>query len=176
MRYGHSIKETEGYQEWALCQFITAVQRKVGIHLEKLSIGMQRSCPIAPGKPSLRNFKQVQSLELPLDTVICGFTAAELADYETLHSESLLGDIVPPSVSELSLFSHSKQHHDKALDILFRDFATRKHLQTPLLEKICVIYPNDANDLFKAQLATLAAETEKAGVALNLTTYSSRKA
>lgn len=136
LRYGHSTKDSEGYRDWDLCQFITAVQREVGNHLEKLSIAMERSCSIAPGKPSLRNFKQLQSLELPLDTVICGFTAAELADHETLYSESILGDIVPPSVSELSFVSHRKQHHDKALNLLFRDFATQKHTRTPLLKEI----------------------------------------
>lgn len=175
---GHSTKDSEGCQDWVMCQFTTAVQREVGNHFEELSIAMERSCSIAPGKPSLRNFKnknKIQSLELPIDTVICGFTAAELADYEPLYSESILGDIILPSVSELSLLLHRKKHHDKALDLLFRDFATQKHLRMPLLKEIRLIYPNDADDLFKAQFTNLVAETE-VGVALNLTIYSYREA
>lgn len=170
LTYWHSTRASMGHQDWDLCGLIAAVQHEVGSHLEKLSaITTERRCFISPGKPYLRGFQRLQSLELPLDIVVCGLKAAELAGHGSLDSGSLLGDLIPTSVSELSLFSPGKTPHDKALGLLFHDFATQKQLQKLNLKEICLTCPSDADDLYKAQCMNLAAETQKVGVDLVLT-------
>lgn len=129
LTYWHSTKDSVGRQDWDLCGFITAVQREVGSHLENLStITTELRCLISPGRPYLLHFQCLQSLELPLDFVICGLKTTELAYYRSLDSSSLLGDLVPASVSHLFLFSPGKSPHDNTFDLLFRDFATQKHM------------------------------------------------
>lgn len=86
-----------------------------------------------------------------------------------MDSGSLLGDLIPASVSELSLFSPGKTPHDKALGLLFHDFATQKQLLKLNLKEIYLTCPGDADDLYKAQCTNLVAETEKVGVDLVLT-------
>ena len=172
LTYWHSPRNNEGRQDWDLCRFIMAVQHEVGNHLEKLSaipVVWKPRCSITPGKPLLRGFQRLQSLELPLEIVICGLTATELAEHESSNFQSLLSDLVPASVSQLSLFSRGKHTHRRALDLLFRDFASRKYLQTPALKAIRLTCPDDADDSYKSQCTKLAAELDKANVALELT-------
>ena len=81
----------------------------------------------------------------------------------------LHGSIIPgASVSKLTLVSHGKSQHEKALDALFCDLAAKKDNQVPALEKIYLSCPRDADSLYKEQCEKLAAETEKAGVLLHL--------
>ena len=170
LTYWHSTRASMGHQDWDLCGLIAAVEREVGGHLEKFSaITTERRCVISAGKPYLRRFQRLQSLELSLDIVIGGLKAAELAGHGPLDSGSLLGDLIPASVSELSLFSPGKTPHDKALGLLFHDFATQKQLLKLNLKEIYLTCPGDADDSYKAQCTNLAAETEKVGVDLVLT-------
>lgn len=170
LMYWHSTNGGVGHQDWDLCAFIAAVQREVGSHLENLcAITTELRGSVSPGKPNLRHFQRLQCLELPLDIVIGGLKAAELTENKSSDSNSLLGDLVPASVTQLSLFSPGKSPHDKALELLFRDFATQKRLWTPNLKEIRLTCPDDADDLYKAQCTSLAAETKRAGVALELT-------
>lgn len=101
---------------------------------------------------------------MPLDIVLYGLKAVDPADHGLLDSKSLLSDIVPASVSVLSLFSPGKSPYEKALGLLFCDFASQKQLQTPNLKDIFLTCPDGADDLYKAQCANLVAETERAGV------------
>lgn len=167
--YLHSIKANGGHQVWDLCGFIAAVQREVGSHLEHLcAITLELRCLISPGKPYLRGFQRLRSLVLPLDIVLCNLKAADPADDGSLGSNSILGDIVPASLSVLTLLSPGKSPHDKALELLFRDFASQKQFQTPNLKKISLTCPDDADDLYKAQCANLAVGAKRAGVDLTL--------
>ncbi|KAJ5201434.1 uncharacterized protein N7498_006097 [Penicillium cinerascens] len=165
LTYWHLPRNSKGHQDWDLCRFIIAVHHKVGNHLEKLSaipVIWKPRCSITPWQAITR----LQSLELPLEVVICSLAAAELAEPESSNFESLLGDLVPASVSQLSLFSRGKHPHKRAVDLLFREFASRKHLQTPALKEIRLTCPDDADDSYKSQCAKLAAEMDKANVAL----------
>lgn len=172
LTYWHSTKDSMGHQDWDLCGFIAAVRCEIGSHLENLSaITTELSCSISPGKLCLRGFQRLQSLELPLEIVICGLKAAELEGHGSLDPKSLLGDLVPPSVARLSLFSPGKTPHDKALSLLFHDFATQKQVQMLSVKEISLTCPSDADDLYKAQCMNLTAETEKVGVVLVLTEY-----
>ncbi|KAJ6047949.1 uncharacterized protein N7446_011134 [Penicillium canescens] len=169
LTYWHSTKANGGHQDWDLCKFIAAVQYEVGNHLEHLcAITLELRCLITPGKPYLRGFQRLESLELPLDIVLCNLEAAHPADHRSLDSNSLLGNIIPASVSVLSLLSPGKSPHDKALELLFRDFANQKQFQTPNLKEISLTCPNDADDLYKVQCANLAAEAKRAGTDLTI--------
>ncbi|KAJ5396813.1 hypothetical protein N7509_004926 [Penicillium cosmopolitanum] len=173
LTYWHSTEANGGYRDWDLCRFIAGVQHEVGSHLEHLcAVTLELRCLITPGKPCLRGFQRLESLELPLDIVLCNFEAAHPADHpadhESMDSNSLIGDIVPASVSVLSLLSPGKSPHDKALELLFRNFASQKQFYTPNLKKILLTCPYDADELYKAQCANLAAEAKRAGVDFGL--------
>ena len=136
---------------------------------------------IAPGKASMRGFPCLRQLEFPLEIVMCNVTAAACQDStpnDTLVAGSsdhksdrvalLIGDLVPASVSVLSLISHGTDHHDKALDVMFRDFAARKEITLPALTDIHLICPDGADDAYKDHCTRLLVETQKAGVVLHL--------
>lgn len=159
LTYSHKAGRNVGFQDWDLCQFIMAIENEVGGHLEELSIRIgELHGSIVPGKVSICGFQNLQKLE-----PMCNLTSAASASHELL-----LSDLIPASVSKLSLVSHGKSHHEKALDALFCDLAARKDDQVPALEKIYLSYPRDADSLYKEQCEKLAAETEKAGVLLHL--------
>lgn len=117
----------------------------------------------------MHDFQQLQKLELPLEIAMCVLTASASADHELDLdcSESLLGDIVPASVSQLSLISHGTGQHGKALDIMFHDFAIKEASQVPDLKEIHLSCPSKADHLSKEHFAKLAMEAEKVGVALH---------
>ena len=164
LMYSHKAEGNASFQDWDLCQFVMAIENEVVSHLEELSINiseLHRS--IVPKKISMYGFQNLQKLELPLEAAMCNLTSAASASCELL-----LSDLVPASVSKLSLVSHGKNHHEKALDTLFCDLAARKDDQVPALEKIYLSCPRDADSLYKEQCEKLAAETKKAGILLCL--------
>lgn len=164
LMYSHKAGGNAGFQDWDLCQFIMAIENEVGSHLKELSISISElHGSIVPGKISMCGFQNLQKLELPLEAAMCNLTSAASTSHELL-----LSDLIPASVSKLSLVSHGKNHHEKALDALFCDLAARKDDQVPALEKIYLSCPRDADSLYKEQCEKLAAETEKAGILLCL--------
>ncbi len=80
----------------------------------------------------------------------------------------IIGELVPASVSQLSLISRGTDGHEKVLERMFRDFAAKKDSQLPALRKIHLSCPGDADDAYEEQCARLLAETEKVGVVLQL--------
>ena len=174
LRYSHSTKENCGPQDWDLCRFVTAIEREVGSHLVELSVSIRElRGSLAPGKASMRGFQRLQKLEFPLEIAMCNLTAAASTDHELDYSESFIGDLIPASVSQLSLISRGTDHHEKALDVMFRDFATKKDSQVPALKEIHLSCPAGADDAYKEQCAKLTAETEKVGVVLRLKAWPS---
>ena len=182
LKYSHSTKHNASIQCWDICKFIAAIERQVGTHLVELSISIEKPFgSIAPGKVSMRRFLCLRQLEFPLEIMICNITAA--ACRVSTPSDSLvgsssdhgpdcdtlfIGDLVPVSVSVLSLISHGTDRHDKALDVMFRDFAPRKKTTLPALKEINLVCPNGADDAFKDHCTRLLAETQKVGVDLRL--------
>lgn len=183
LKYSHSTNGNNRRQSWDICKFVTAIEREIGSQLEKLSISIVRlSGLIAPGEATMRNFKRLRKLEFPLDIAICNITAAarrvatsneespigvstnhELDDCEPLF----IGDLVPASVSRLSLISRGSDNDGKALDLMFRNFAAKKIAQLPALEKIHLSFHPFANDAYKNQCARLLAATEGGGIVLD---------
>ena len=189
LQYSHSTKGNGGPHDgdWDICKFVTAIEREAGSHLEELSVSIRElRGSIAPGRVSMRGFQRLRKLELPLEIAICNITAAaacraaptpneslvvgdDSMDHHTLDDdETFVGDLVPASVSQLSLISCGKDDHAKALDVMFRHFAARKESTLPALEEIYLSCPASADDAYKGQCARLLAETEKAGVVLHL--------
>lgn len=169
LTYSHSTKENCSPQDWDICRFITAIEREVGSHLAELSISIpELRGSIAPGKASMRGFQQLQKLEFPLEIAMRNLTAATSTDHELDYSELFIGGLVPASVSQLSLISGGTDQHEKALEVMFRNFATKKGSEMPALKEIYLSCFVNADDAYKEQCVKLAAETKKVGVVLRL--------
>ncbi|MCJ1271614.1 hypothetical protein MMC22_011516, partial [Lobaria immixta] len=182
LRYSHSTKGNDDSQDWNICKFVTAIEREAGNHLVELSVTIREiRGSIAPGKASMRGFQRLRRLELPLEIALCNIAAAtsqiatpkeslvrSSTDHELEYYESFIGDLVPASVSQLSLISRGTDHHEKALDLMFRHFAAKKDGQLPALKEIHLSCPVSADNAYKDQCARLLAETKKVGVVLHL--------
>ena len=194
LRYSHSTKGSDGTRngDWNICKFLTAIERAAGSHLEEISVSIRElRGSITPGRVSMRGFQRLRKLELPLETPMCNITAAAASQAATTPNHSLvigdgsaecheldndepsIGDLVPASVSQLSLISCGTDDHAKALDVMFRHFAARKESTLPALEEIQLSCPASADDAYKEQCARLRGETEKAGVVLHLNPWPS---
>ncbi|KAI0413511.1 hypothetical protein F5X98DRAFT_366476 [Xylaria grammica] len=76
--YSHTLGMRVDTQGWDLCRFVAAIGRKVGSHLERLSIGIRdRHAPVLPGKASMRDFRRLQRLEIPLELALCSIHECE---------------------------------------------------------------------------------------------------
>jgi len=180
LKYSHSTKRDGDHQDWDICKFVTAIEREAGSYLEELSISIRElRGSITPGKASMRGFQRLRKLEFPLDIAMCNVidaasqvtTSNEGLPHQGLDkSEQFIGDLVPASVTQLSLISSGTDKHEKALKIMFRDFVAKKGSLLPVLKEIhlsCPISPS-ADNAYKEECAKLVAETNEAGVVLHL--------
>ena len=182
LRYSHLTKGNGGPHCWNICKFVTAIGREAGSHLVELSISFyEPSGSIAPGKASMRHFHHLRKLEFPLEIALCNIDAAASraaapneslvagsTDQQLDHCEPFIGDLVPASVSQLSLISSGTDHHAKVLDLMFRKFAAMKDSQLPALKEIYLSCPTSADQAYKDQCLRLLAEAEKVGVTVHL--------
>lgn len=177
LRYSHLTKAHSGPPEWNICRFITAIGRAVGGHLEELSVFIRDlRGPIAPGKVSMRGFERLRKLEFPLEIAACNITAATPnrplmigggstdEHHELDDDKPFISDLVPASVSRLSLFSGGTDDRAKTLDVMFRHFTIKRESMLPALKEIRMSCPTSADDAYKEQYARLLAETVKVGV------------
>ncbi|KAL8740495.1 MAG: hypothetical protein Q9190_006812 [Brigantiaea leucoxantha] len=186
--YSHS---TKGYSyartevvDWNLCKFVMAIEQAVAGHLEELGISIDElTGSITPGTVSLRGFQRLRKLELPLELFTCTIAAAatprmsnKSSVLSNISSESQqsddgvtrIGDLLPASVSELSLRSEGWVDHPKALEEMFQDFATLKEAALPALKNMQLSCIDSADEAYKKQCDKLSTEMEKAGVHLKL--------
>jgi len=160
-RYSHSTKAYSGPLEWIICRFLAAIERKVGSHLEQLSIFIHElRGSLAPDRVSMRGFKRLQKLEFPLEIAVCNMTSATASrdaappnislifegvltdEHHELNDDALfISDLVPVSVSQLSLISRGTVDHAQALDMMFRHFAVKKESTFAALKKIYLCCP-----------------------------------
>ena len=178
LTYSHSTKSIDGPhdRDWDICKFVTAVEREVGAHLVELSVSIcEPRGSISPGEASMREFQRLQKLEFPLELAACSTTStASSAEDSTMDVElgprepSTIGDLVPASVSQLSLISRGTDGHEKILEKMFHDFAAKKDSQLPALKEIHLSCPAGADDAYKEQCTSLLAVTEQVGVVLRL--------
>ena len=173
-KYEHSTKSVAP-QDWDVCRFISAIECQVGNHLTELSIPLRESSECTSlGKISFRGFSCLRQLEFPLQIVIYNLKA--IADQGSTNDESqadndalFLGDLIPASVSILALFSNGADNHDKALDVVFKDFAAKKETTLPNLKEIYLMCPDDGDVAYKDRCTMLLAEIPKTGVMVYLT-------
>ena len=166
LQYSHMSKENFNSQPWSICDFVTAIEREAGSHLEELSISsLSSSGPFVPVRISMSGFQRLRKLELPLD-IIANFTDDDMND-----NKPFIDDLIPTSVSELSLISDGRNDHANILEVIFRNFAVRKKQKKSTLsalKRIVLSCLDNASDAYKTQCDHVLAETKKAGIALRL--------
>jgi len=181
--YSHTTSSIDGfrYHKWDICKFVTAIERVAGSHLVELLVSIYTlRGSVAPGKASMRNFQRLQRLEFPLEIASCNMVAAatsveglQINQEVDLPEPFIFGDLVPASVSQLSLLSRGTNGHVEALERLFRGFVANKESQLPALGEIYLSCPVGADDAYKEQGANLVAYTKKVGVIMQLELRSS---
>lgn len=160
-------------QDWDVCRLVTAIEREAGRCLESLVI--REFCgSLAPGRLSRRGFQRLRKLHLPLEIAECNLATDESARHKELTDKELgelhrLTDIlVPASVSELSLHSRDPDRHEKALRVIFYDFASRKDDWVPVLEVIRLSPVPKEDGAYKDECGRLQVEMIAAGMTLHL--------
>ena len=159
-----------GYpRAWGLCKMIEEIERGVGSHLEELYMfyeskdtmdadtGEELNETLAPGKASLHGFQKIRRLQLPLEIAICNLNSA------TADCPASLIDIIPASVSHLSLVSYGTDGEAKALELFFRAFLRS---QVPCLQEFHLFLPGDATELYKQSWAKVSKKIGNAGILL----------
>ncbi|EPE30323.1 F-box protein [Glarea lozoyensis ATCC 20868] len=184
--YGHSSRYDRYGKEWDLCNFVTAIEREVGNHLEVLSIRvLNPRAELSPGVISLSGFQQLRKLQVPLEVVSCYTYMLSLHEdeIETENNEPVLSvlDFLPPSITHLSIISHdlkpAEEHPSyveyrtgpgdaRNLRCLFGGFAAKKPVKLPVLEEVNVVCTALACDWYKQECEKLAMECQKSGTVL----------
>ena len=180
------------HKYWDICKFIAAIEREAGSRLEELFVVLWKDrwerrppTPILPGKVSMQGFERLRKLEFPVEIAMCSVDVAVAAARDAMPSEFMVGafadeipdgdtlisDLVPASVSQLSLVLSRQDNHEKALDAMFRDFAAKQRTRLRALQAIYLTVDRLSN-LKKAYAPyeRLRVETEKAFVDLHCST------
>ncbi|KAI2626604.1 F-box domain protein [Hypoxylon sp. NC1633] len=157
-RHSHANRPYRPAQDWDICKFVATIEREVGSHLEELSISVSESQgSILPGKASMRGFPRLRKLGFPLEIAMCNARDAAsrfqtpiegLTEEQLDKSGILIGDLVPLSVTKLSLLSKGTNGHEMALKAIFSNFAAKKASQLPNLEEINISCPWEAEDSY----------------------------
>lgn len=129
-KYSHQSKEDNNLKAWDIFKFVTAIEREVGNHLERLSVSIQKlQKPLPLGEISLSGFQRLQSLELPLEITTCDTRFSTLMDRKTqASSQPFRCDFVPATVTRLALLSGGNYDHRPVVNVLFDKLATKKEL------------------------------------------------
>lgn len=168
-------------QDCDLGQFVTAIEHEAGDFLEELVINLwSPDETITPGNVSLRGFQRPRTLEFSFEMVVriladaspqFSTTTETLTDQEVSKLQKLTDNLVPASVSTLSLQSEGTNQDAKALQIIFFDYVARKDAWVPALEDIYLSYPWEADtnsdDAYTEECIRPTTETMKAGVVLH---------
>ena len=156
-------------QVWDICKVVEQVEQGVGSHLEELYMLYESKIVVdmdtdeetvislAPGKASLYGFQRLQRLQLPLEIAACNLNAT------TADCPVSLIDLVPASVSHLSLVSYGTDEEAKALESLFGTFSRS---QMPSLQEVHLHIPASATELYKENWASVSTKMQKAGILL----------
>ncbi|KAK7734682.1 hypothetical protein SLS53_007785 [Cytospora paraplurivora] len=178
LSYEYCLGEED--QDWDIGQFVTAIENEAGGFLEELSINIwSLDKTITPGNASLRGLQRLRTLEFTLDMVVriladaspkfstCT-TTETLTDQEISKLQKLTDNLVPASVSRLSLQGDCERQNEKALQIMFSDFVARKNAWVPALETIYLAADEwAADDAYREECLRLNAKTKEAGVVLH---------
>ena len=139
-------------------------------------------------------FKRLRKLEFGMELVVSNIKAIQpsraplpqhLFNFEGLMQDpkrpldSLLGQLVPPSVLELSILAYPlcrslDPDHVSGLQAMFHDFSRRRQ-QVPKLEQIHLDCSVHATEDYKKECAKIRLKTHIAGVKLRLRISASPK-
>ncbi|KAI0521718.1 F-box domain protein [Xylaria bambusicola] len=166
-----SLPETEDF-----CGLVAVIESKVGNQLEELYFyGLERD-GFKPGQASLHGFQRLLTLRCPLKLAISRTNKAlprPLKDTDSLKGseseviEPSISDLIPDSVTTLSLLTDNEEHYRMALDILFSDVVVKEGSKLPFLKKISIYFRWDGSvDVEEAK--RLEAKALEAGVLLHL--------
>ncbi|KUJ14350.1 uncharacterized protein LY89DRAFT_671708 [Mollisia scopiformis] len=170
LKYSHFKADS---RDWNICKFVTAIGREAGDHLIELSVSIwEVRGKIIPGKASMHDFRCLQRLQLPFELVMCNVYAAAcearvgyIADRQLDYFGSFVSDLIPISVSHLSLLAGKTEEHENALERMFRHFQAKKDTQFPALKELHLSYSSPAD---KDERARLLKGIKKVGVSLHL--------
>ncbi|TVY25129.1 hypothetical protein LHYA1_G006480 [Lachnellula hyalina] len=180
LRYSHSTQHDYLPPDWDICKFINAVAREAGSHLIELSINiLELRGSILPGKASTRGFQKLKKFEFPLKLVECNINAAgvtgniatSLQYFFNGSLDPFVRDLIPPSVTHLSLKSEGMGPHDGALNALFRHFCAVRRSQLPNLQEVHIACKPEADNVYKQQCNKIVAEGSREGVVVHLQAY-----
>lgn len=129
-----------------------------------------------PGKASLHGFQQLKKLQYPLELVMCNVAAAGVTDDITASfkrflddsTDSFVSDLIPASVALLSIISNGTDHHEQALDTLFRRFHLVRKYQLPAMQEIYIACPGPVDKAHKQCCNEIVTEAGGEGVAVHL--------
>ncbi|KAI1125156.1 F-box domain protein [Nemania abortiva] len=168
--------------DWDCRQFVMAIEAEVGHHLEELSLSTSAAlwrAFVHPGGASTRGFKRLQKLTLPLQFTFGNIQRAKLQDVVANDSlgacenEPLVCDLVPSSVSELTLQSRAMDDDEKALKALFHNLAAIKKSKLPSLKRIFINHDGPSwfckEDGYRAEYWRLCRAAEEVGVLMKMT-------
>jgi len=166
LRYWHCTKNDSPIQDWDICKFVNAVEREAGSNLVQFSIRIfELHGSIVPGQASLRGCHRLETLEIPLELVMCNIAAA--TSHTTNPTEHHV-DLIPTSVAQLSLVSKGTDHHEEALNALFGHFHSMHDSQLPALQEVIISCLNSADDIYKDQCDRIVKEASDKGVVVRL--------
>jgi hypothetical protein len=157
---------------WDICRLIKAIESGVGSHLEDLSL--YKSPPdarIAPGKASMRGFKRLRKLRLPLELAMRNIHSSEAQDDGTGSSdEHTLCDFVPATVSELSLGTSGKEEDGTLFRDMFHRIIAIKESRLPNLKIIQICHSRgELDESYRHYgIKALNKEAKKVGMTLIL--------
>lgn len=174
--YSHSIKTKDA--DWDICAFIEAIARQVGSHLEELSVSTIDTEPdlhLQPGRASLKRLQRLRVLEIPIELAECNINAA--ASHRGDDS-GLFEELVPSSVSTLSIISQGSLLHRDAIAKLFSKFPQSG--QEPISSladlylNLNLTFPKRAEESFQHHCLELQSRFLKSGVRVHLPTDARR--
>lgn len=188
LAYSHCTTEGQAtHRDWNdVCRLVRAIEREAGTYLEtfEIVVGEFRGSSSAPDDRlllSMHGFQRLRKLHLPLEIAVCNLATddkfarddpEQLTDQKLGELQRRLTDVlVPASVSELSLHSHMDPdgRHERALRVMFFNFAARKDDWVPALGHIRLCPgPKEDGGAYKDACGRLKAEMVEAGVTLHL--------
>jgi len=156
---------------WDLCKFINAVAREAGSYLTELSVDV--SGTILPGKASTLGFQKLQKWEFPLKLATrnlnaAGATGTTIQRFFHGPVDPFVRDLIPTSVTHLSVKSDGMGPYDRGLDALFGNLGAVRRCQLPNLEEVFLNCKQGADEAYKQQCNKIVADGKEEGVAVHL--------
>lgn len=177
LRYTHHQYTGVTTHSWDICAFMKAIAREAGDHLVALSVVRgDPDSPIVGGKASMRGFRRLEKLEVAMEVVLCTANATGLITYLPSSLQDLMDGIygtlvpnlVPPTVSHLSLVSVPGPNHEMVPKVLFGSFPAVRKAHLPVLQELYIGCRQNDSVAYKERLNKIVREGRGEGVQVKL--------